>query len=78
MTIKELYQYAVDNKLEDLPIEVIGIAECGYSSVMDTSFYIRKDERENRKDHIQLIVTEECYELSSGYDGAVLSDDIEN
>lgn len=76
MTIKELYQYAADNKLEDLPLEVIGIAECGYSAVMDTSFYIRKDERDNRKDRIQLIVTEDGYDLSSSYDGAVLSDDI--
>lgn len=74
MTIKELYKYAVDNQLEDLPIEVVGIAEYGHSAVFDTTFFVRKAKYKSVGDMVQLIVTEE--NVPCKYGDAVSSDDI--
>lgn len=79
MTISELYKYAVEHQLENMPIELIGIAECGYSIVSDTTFFIRKTTDPHISDRLQLIVTEynfDTYDLPTEYKDAVSSDDI--
>ena len=79
MTISELYNYAVEHQLEKLPIELIGITECGYSNVADTTFFIRKTAHSHTKNRLQLIVTEYNFDtdyLPEKYKDAVSSDDI--
>lgn len=79
MTVSDLYKYAVEHQLEDLPIELIGITECGYSSVSDTTFFIRKTAHAHTADRLQLIVTEYNFDkdyLPGKYKDAVSSDNI--
>lgn len=79
MTVSELYNYAVQNQLEDLPIELIGITECGYSQVSDTTFFIRKTAHAHTANRLQLIVTEYNLDtdyLPAKYKDAVSSDNI--
>lgn len=79
MTISELYKYAVEHQLENLPIELIGITDCGYSQVSDTTFFIRKTAHSHAADRLQLIVTEYNFDtdyLPEKYKDAVSSNDI--
>lgn len=68
MTISELYNYAKEKGIESKHINLVGLAECGYSAVGDTRFYLLDEEN-----IVNLIVTEdddkgnvapvpECYE----------------
>lgn len=79
MTVSDLYNYAVKNQLENMPIEIIGITDCGYSQVSDTTFFIRKTAHAHTVDRLQLIVTEYNFDtdyLPEKYKDAISSDGI--
>lgn len=79
MTVSELYNYAVKTQLENLSIELIGITDCGYSQISDTTFFIRKAAHAHTAARLQLIVTEYNLDtdyLPAKYKDAVSSDDI--
>lgn len=54
MTISELYNYAKEKGIENKHINLVGLAECGYSAVGGTRFYLLDEEHV-----VNLIVTEE-------------------
>ena len=80
ITIAQLYRYAKKNGFENLPIQLVGLADCGMSEVSDYSFFIQPMDNS-----VNLIVCEAIFDYTVGEEDllgcysevAVLSDEID-